>query len=96
MERACFPLSSAKLDQPGSDFGPCVMWMLLSLCRWDLKGSQRFGGCLHHLGPLKFPTHFYVGVCLAGTLRQGQLSSALSRLCLLHVEINGRVSLGSG
>lgn len=85
MEIAYFPLCSAKSDQPRSDFGACVMRMLPPPCRWDLKGSRRFGGCLHLSGLLKFLAHFYVDVCLPGrrgkVARPQHLQGSVSSAC---------------
>lgn len=65
VETAYVPLCSAKSDQPRS----CVVQMLPPPCRWDLKGSRRFGGCLHLL---KFPARFYVDVRPPG--RRGKVA----------------------
>lgn len=60
-----FPSVQPSQDQPRL----CVVRMLPPPCRWDLKGSRRFGGCLHLL---KFPAHFYVDVRPPG--RRGRVA----------------------
>lgn len=92
VEITYFSLCTAKSDQPRSDLG-CVMWVLLFLCIQDLKESWRCGGC-KSFGIFGIPSPFLCGCLTAGQLRQGHPSSALSGLCLLHVGLNGKVSLG--
>lgn len=85
-------LHTAKSDQPGQILG-CVIQMLLFLCIQDLKESWKFRGC-KSFGIFEIPSPFLCGYLTAGQLRQGHLSSAPSGLCLLHVGLNGKVSLG--
>lgn len=95
-ERGSLTFPSVQPSQPGINLGQIlggVMWMLLSLCIWDLKESWRFGGC-KSFGIFEISSPFLCGCLTAGQLRQGHPSSAPSGLCLLHIGLNGKVSLG--
>lgn len=69
----------------------CVIQMLL--CIQDLKDSWRFRGC-KSFEIFEILSTFLCGYLTAGQLRQGHPSSAPSGLRLLHIGLNGKVSLG--
>lgn len=87
-----FPSTQPSRINLGQILG-CVIRMLLFLCRQDMKESWKFRGC-KSFGIFEIPSLFLCGYLTAGQLRQGHLSSAPSGLCLLHVGLNGKISLG--
>lgn len=92
---AYLAFSSAMSDQPRSDFGEGCDADAAALVQTGFERIPKIWGMPTSLEPFETPSPFLCRCTAAGAPRQGRPSSAPSRLCLLQVERNGEVSLGS-
>lgn len=95
-ERGSLTFPSVKPSQPRINLGQILgVWCGCCYpCAYGIWKNPEDLEDVSLLGSLKFPARFLCGCLTAGQLRQGHLSSAPSGLCLLHIGLNGKVSLG--